>query len=339
MSTREPRSGSRRGPSGTMDPFVSVVTPVYNTQAYLAECVESVLAQSYRNWEYIILDNMSTDGSAELAADYARKDPRIRFVRAEAHLDQEPNYDRAIHLIAPSSRYCKVVQADDWLFPECLERLVAVAESAPSVGLVGCYLLRGAHIGCQGLEYGESTFPGRMPCRLHLLEGRSVFGSPTAVLYRSDEIRVRTPFYRPSSLLADTEVCYEILKTRDFGFVHQVLAYARDQEASITNGIERFNPYLLHELILLRRYGPTYLTVPELEARWATLFQGYCRYLGGQVLRRPGSAFWAYHRSGWEAMGVQLSGTRLAACAVRAIADLALNPKATLERVLDHRLA
>jgi glycosyltransferase involved in cell wall biosynthesis len=322
-----------------MDPLVSVVTPIFNTEPYLAECVESVLAQSYRHLEYILLDNKSTDRSAAIAAEYARKDPRIRFVQADVHLPQESNYNRAIGLIAPSSRYCKVVQADDWLFPECLERMVAVAESAPTVGLVGCYLMRGAHIGCQGLDYTGSVFPGRVPCRLHLLEGRSVFGSPTAVLYRSDEVRARSPFYPESSLLADTEVCYDILRTRDFGFVHQVLAYARDQEGAITSGIERYHPYLLHELILLRKHGPAYLTVAELEDRWATLSRVYCRFLGGQVLRRASPAFWAYHRSGWEAMGYRMSGARLAACAFRAFTDLALNPKATLERVLDHRPA
>ncbi|MCB0227477.1 MAG: glycosyltransferase, partial [Anaerolineae bacterium] len=52
-------------------PLVSVVTPVYNTDKYLADCIESVLAQSYDNWEYVIINNCSTDRSLEIAQRYA----------------------------------------------------------------------------------------------------------------------------------------------------------------------------------------------------------------------------------------------------------------------------
>ncbi|HWH03492.1 MAG TPA: glycosyltransferase family 2 protein, partial [Gemmatimonadales bacterium] len=64
-------------------PLVSVVTPVYNTGKYLAECIESVLAQTFTDFEYVILDNASTDDSPEIIARYARRDPRIRVVRNE----------------------------------------------------------------------------------------------------------------------------------------------------------------------------------------------------------------------------------------------------------------
>ncbi len=62
-------------------PLVSVVTPFFNTAPYLAEYIESVLAQSYSQFEYILMDNCSTDGSSEIAATYASRDPRIRLIR------------------------------------------------------------------------------------------------------------------------------------------------------------------------------------------------------------------------------------------------------------------
>ena len=61
--------------------MVSVVTPFYNTAPYLAQCIESVLAQTYPHFEYILMDNCSTDGSAEIAETYARRDSRIRLIR------------------------------------------------------------------------------------------------------------------------------------------------------------------------------------------------------------------------------------------------------------------
>ncbi|MGE0406800.1 MAG: glycosyltransferase family 2 protein, partial [Candidatus Korobacteraceae bacterium] len=66
--------------SETSAPLVSIITPVYNGEEFLVECIESVLAQTYQNWEYIIVNNHSKDRSLEIAEEYARRDPRVRVV-------------------------------------------------------------------------------------------------------------------------------------------------------------------------------------------------------------------------------------------------------------------
>src|SRR5262245_49195446 len=99
---------------------VSVVTPFYNTADYIAECIESVLGQTHRRFEYLLVDNHSTDGSADIARRYAARDERIRVIRNTEFLAQVPNYNNALLHISADSRYCKVVQADDALFPRCL---------------------------------------------------------------------------------------------------------------------------------------------------------------------------------------------------------------------------
>ena len=115
-------------------PRVSVVTPFYNTAPYLGPCIESVLGQTYREFEYVLLNNASTDGSLEIAQSYARRDARIRLIDCEAHVPQVPNYNRALARIAPSSEYCKVVQADDWIEPHRMAEMVQLARANPSVG-------------------------------------------------------------------------------------------------------------------------------------------------------------------------------------------------------------
>src|SRR4051794_20650137 len=62
------------------EPLVSIVTPFHNTAPYLEECIRSVLAQTYTNYEYLLVDNASTDDGGEIAARYAEKDARIRVV-------------------------------------------------------------------------------------------------------------------------------------------------------------------------------------------------------------------------------------------------------------------
>jgi len=126
----------------SFQPLVSVITPVYNEADHLAECIESVLAQSYQNWDYTIVNNCSTDGSLGIARRYAAQDRRIRVHDNQEFLAALPNHNFALRQISASSKYCKVVLGDDWIFPECLEKMVAVAEEHPSVGIVSGYAWR-----------------------------------------------------------------------------------------------------------------------------------------------------------------------------------------------------
>src|SRR5579862_6129192 len=115
----------------TSQPLVSIVTPVYNGEEYLVECIESVLAQTYQNWEYVIVNNCSTDNTAEIASRYQARDARIKLVNCTDFLGVIGNHNRAFRLISPQSAYCKVVCADDSLFPECVQKLVETAEQNP----------------------------------------------------------------------------------------------------------------------------------------------------------------------------------------------------------------
>ena len=104
-------------------PRVSFVTPFFNTEKYLEECIESVLRQTYQNWDYTLVNNRSTDGSVRIAEKYANQFPeRIRVEHNSEFLSQVQNYNHALRFISSGSRYCKVVQADDWLFPDCIKQ-------------------------------------------------------------------------------------------------------------------------------------------------------------------------------------------------------------------------
>src|SRR5579871_4423466 len=218
----------------SQQPFVSVITPVYNGAPFLEECIESVLAQTYANFEYILIDNASTDGTGAIVDRYAAKDNRIRAYHNPELLPIIANHNKGFSLISPDSKYCKVVSGDDWLFSEYLERVVELAKKNPSVGLIGAYQLSGG--GADGrnwsVRWDQLPFPstvirGRELCRYQFLNGVYVFGTPTSLTYRADLVRKHSPFYPNSTAEADTSACYNILRECDFGFVHQVLSYER----------------------------------------------------------------------------------------------------------------
>jgi glycosyltransferase involved in cell wall biosynthesis len=289
------------------EPFVSIVTPVYNGEKYLAECIESVLSQTYKNWEYLIVDNKSTDQSLGIAREYAGKDGRIRVHVNEQNLPMIQNWNYAMRQISATSKYCKVVHADDWLYPECVARMVSVAEEHPSVGVVGSYVLEDTKVRFAGLPYHRSVVPGREICRVTLLEGRFFFGAPSTTLIRSDLIRRRHAFYTEDHLSCDIEAYYDILRDSDFGFVHQVLTYTRLHPKSQTAYHQTIFPYIDGQLSILKRYGAAYLNEKEYAQCLRRTLEGHYALLGVCLFQRRGKDFWDYQRKSLKKFGYSLN--------------------------------
>ncbi len=292
-------------------PLVSVVTPVYNGEQFLAECIESVLAQTYENWEYIIVNNRSTDHSAEIAQRYAQQDARIRVCHNETFLNQLQNCNQAFRQISPESKYCKVVHADDWLFPDCISQMVEVAEANPSVGIVSSYRLEENRVDLDGLPYPSPVISGRKICRLALLADLYVFGSPTSLLLRSDIIHKRGTFYKESILHSDTEACFDILQDHDFGFVHQVLTFTRRHNESLTSMMYRFDTRRLANFSLLVKYGPIYLTKDEHKTRLKEEWESYYRFLAKKVFELRKKDYWSFQRNELKKLGYPVRTFRL----------------------------
>lgn len=292
-------------------PLVSVVTPVHNGEEYLVECIESVLAQTYQNWEYVIVDNCSTDRTLEISRVYQRRDGRIRVDENPEFLPLISNWNRAIRQISTDSKYCKVLHADDQLFPDCLTRMVEVAEVKPSVGLVGAYRLSGDSVLPHEPTYLTTVSSGHEVCRSLLLGGPDVFGSPTSLLIVSHMIENRERFYNESNLHADTEACYEVLKTSDFGFVHEVLTYTRLHNGSVTQKHDALGTYILAHFLNLRKYGPVYLGEEEYHDRLTRQTVRYYRFLCKQSLK-GGLDVLRYHKRGLGESGLSLSASHMA---------------------------
>src|SRR5262245_33981535 len=156
--------------SESVEPLVTVLTPFYNTAQYLSTCIASVLSQTYRNLDYVLVDNLSTDQSLAIATSYAKQDSRVRVISADRFSTQTDNYNFALQHGSPDAQYANYAPADDFPYPTCITALVAAAEHHPPVGVVSSYHSRGTTVYRPNLPIARSVFTGKETARLYFLE-------------------------------------------------------------------------------------------------------------------------------------------------------------------------
>ncbi len=321
-------------------PLVSVVTPVYNNAEFLAECIESIQAQTYQNWECVVVNNCSTDGSGEIAHRYAAKDPRIRVHDNDKFLRAVANHNHSLRQISRDSKYCKIAFSDDWLFPRCLEDMVAVAEQNPAAGIVGAYGLQGNEVVVKwaGLRYPSTVVSGREICRRYFLEGLYVWGTSHSVLFRADLVRGRDPFFNESNLHADIEICLVLLRDCDFGFAHQVLTFTRERAGSLTDFARNMNTIVAAKLHELVTYGHDFLTVEEFDTSRERILSEYYNYLAVSAIRgRRDKKFWELHKRKLGEAGVVFSPLRLARACMARFGRALGHPHETIAKLKNRR--
>lgn len=117
--------------SATLNPpLVSVILPVYNQEKFIRKTIESILSQTFKEFELIILDDGSTDCSAQIIKEYQSKDPRIKaYFHSNSGRSEATN--KAVSY--SSGKYCALIDADDLMVPERLERQVAFHRKHPDI--------------------------------------------------------------------------------------------------------------------------------------------------------------------------------------------------------------
>jgi glycosyltransferase involved in cell wall biosynthesis len=137
----------------TTTPRVSIGLPVYNGERYLRESLDTLLAQTFTDYELIISDNASTDSTGEICREYAERDPRIRYVRQPTNIGAGPNHNvLPLHARAP---YFKWASHDDLYHPELISKCMEVFQTHPEATLVSCY---DARIDADGNRLRDSPY-------------------------------------------------------------------------------------------------------------------------------------------------------------------------------------
>ena len=123
------------------EPFITVFTPNYNCSEYISETIESIINQTYTNFEYIIIDDCSEDDSWSIIQNYANKDKRIKAYRNNTNLNVVKTRNRGFKLRYPHSKYFAIIDSDDIALSTRLENQVDFLEKNPDYGLVGSNII------------------------------------------------------------------------------------------------------------------------------------------------------------------------------------------------------
>lgn len=258
-------------------PKISIMTPCYNSVAFISKTILSVRHQTFTDWEHIVVDDGSQDGSGDIVRSYMETDNRLRLiVQPNAGVCTARN--RGFQASAPDSDYLLFLDADDLLVPEMLAEMIAYLDQHPEVGMLYCSPI---FIDADGHELDQSRYPTGWSPRfvpdglgLRILPAEepetpflSILGLATmvpslTVLRRADY--VRTPQWDESfgHMLEDADLFLHMALVSRVHYLPRHLVQYRRHSGQATSNQERY--YAQEAKLYARWHTPQGLTPQQL---------------------------------------------------------------------------
>jgi glycosyltransferase involved in cell wall biosynthesis len=239
-------------------PRVSVLMTVYNAKLYLLRTLESLLAQTFQDWELVVVENGSSDGSAELLGQFA--DPRIRAIGLTQNIGRTPALRRAFD--EARGEYFAVLDADDIALPERLARQVDYLDSHPEVVLLGTW--------ADYVDEADVVFGGWTP-RTEREALIASFGSVNPIvhssaMYRATAARSVGGYPLDAPYGQDFALWLKLLDCGDPGVLPERLCQFRVQAQSMTRA-RRYRVAASRDLLNLMITAGRYRTLTTEERR------------------------------------------------------------------------
>ena len=220
-----------------MTPAVSVCIPAFQSEAYIAATIRSVRAQTFTDWELVVVDDCSTDDTLKAATAASATDARIRITRNETNLGPAANWNHAV--AATKAPFVKLLCSDDTLAPTCLERQVTaltqdtnhkaalVASRRDIIDANGAVLIHD-----RGLGKMSGRVSGQTAIRQCIRAGTNLLGEPSFVLMRRATLDAVGGFDERWSYTIDLECYWRMLRDHDLIAVAETLGAFRVSQSA-----------------------------------------------------------------------------------------------------------
>jgi len=246
-------------------PEVSVITPVYNAEEFLKETIDSVLNQTYTSFEYLLIDDCSTDNSAAIIKEFSKRDSRVKYIKLEENSGAA--VARNMGLENAKGHVIAFIDSDDKWYPEKLEKQLGFMEENNRAFTYTKYERISED---EGEVFGAPDFPKRLDYS-GLLKNTAIACS-TVVINRQVIGDFRMPLVRKGQ---DTATWLKILREHDYAYlVDEVLNQYRAREGSLSS----------NKLDALKRTWNTYRNIEKLPLHKAIYY--FTFYVLNAVKRR-----------------------------------------------------
>lgn len=230
-----------------MKPTVSIIIPIYKTEQYIVTCIRSVINQTFRDFELILVDDCSPDYSMDIACNLLNEAPDIPVIKLRTPHNSGASVARNLGLENASGEYILFVDSDDYLSNDCLETLLSMSNKYPKADFIlGNYSYVGNYSKKDGQDYKKSGLPeyteGETESKSIILRRNYLTHIFCNRLLKRDWLIKHNLHFQPGIVYEDTHLIFFLAKyTRAFAICEKVTYYYNIREGSITTAISSRN--------------------------------------------------------------------------------------------------
>ena len=265
-------------------PKISVCIPTYNYDRYISQAIESVLCQSFTDFELLVADDCSNDSTDEILRKYARQDSRIRYIRHQTNMGMVENWNYC--LSQAKGKYIKFIFGDDFFVSDqALEKMLYAMESDESISLVGSARMivddKSVKTDLWGYSNKDIVVSGFDMIHRCLLRHDNLIGEPTAVMFKATQSL--RGFNQQYKQIVDLEMWFHLLEQGRYAFFAEPLCAFRLHDEQQTAKIEKkvlivecvriFQEYLGKKYINFGFIDRTFLSYDSIYQIWKLCYK------------------------------------------------------------------
>jgi len=222
------------------EPLVSVCVPSYNNEKTIKATIDCILNQTYKNWELIIADDCSKDGTVDVIKTY--NDPRITLNQNKRNLGLGGNLNEAMK--GAKGEFVKLICGDDTIYPDCIEKQVKIFLSCKYPGVVLVISNRdlidtnGKVLMVRKFPFGSGLISAKKAISLNLLFGTNIIGEPHVGLVKREIISKTGPYDDSNPFCIDIDYWFRVLLNGDLYVIPETLASFRVSKESSSSKIK-----------------------------------------------------------------------------------------------------